>query len=380
VVSGCAGVNLAFLRWALVTRPELNSDFRGPWSFARFAQHHAAQIYQAAPLQAFQGQLYPGFRSFFPYQYPPAFLLPIGWLSDFSFATAQTLWTLAGITVLAASAALFFGPSRRGFAILALLASPAALLNGAAGETGYFTAAFLLAGFALLPKQPWAAGIAFGLLTLKPQLGLLLPLVLLICGEFQAMTAACLTALALIARSCAAFPAGLWLEWLRALPVYQAQYLAAGKTLDLSPVVTIAGNLVALGAGPRLAWGLQAIGSGCCAIAVGLVCRRAPYDLCVAAVFAGMFICAPHAYAYDTLPLVAAMLILAPQSAAGIALCGVAYLAPYLLLTGAGGWFLYAIPETLLFTWIIYLAFGAAHRPNIGYEPVPAGDSRPTQF
>lgn len=374
VVAGCMCINIAVLVWVLFKHPLLNCDFRGLWSFAEFArQRPVGQIYQAAALRAFQLQLYPGFRSFFPFQYPPSFLLAISPLGDFNFAVAQSIWTVAGLVTLIAAGWMFFAPELRCFAILALLASPACLLNGAAGETGYFTAALLLAGFALLQTRPVSAGIFFGLLTLKPQLGVLIPFALLARGELRAIISATLTALALAAVSCLVFPARLWADWPRALLVYQGQYSAAAQNGD----VTLAGDLRRLGAAAGAAWGLQALIGLAGAAAVFLVFRRGPYRLAVAALFAGAGFCAPHAYAYDTIPLTAAILILQPQSAILVSLCVASYLAPYLLLTGAENWFLDAVPEALLFLGIIYLALIPEGPSHIRHEPVPAAKPCP---
>jgi hypothetical protein len=374
VVAGLS-CNVVVAVWALIARPALNSDFRGLWSFARFARQQAvARIYQPAPLQAYQHRLFPGFRSFFPYQYPPSFLAPIGWLSHFSYPVAQMLWTLAGLLTLTAASWIFFAPKIRRFAIAALLAAPATLLNGVAGETGYFTAALLLAGFALLPKRPVLAGIAFGLLTLKPQLGLLVPFALLGRRDYRAMLAAGVTALALIVLSCLVFPPGLWPDWLRQLPIYQGQYLAAGPAPNLDGAITVASNLIRVGIVPGIAWRLQAAVSLASAAAVFIVFRRAPYPLGVAAVLTAGLLGAPHAYVYDSIPLTAAMILLQP-GAALLILCLAIYLAPYLLLTTASPWFLYAFPETGLYLGIIYLALTAVPPPDIAHEPISAAKS-----
>jgi hypothetical protein len=249
VVALCLCLNAAIALWALFTHPALNSDFMAFWSFPRFAvAGNALGIYNAATLQAFQQTLYPGFHSFYPFLYPPTWLLATLWLKNFGFATAQTIWTLAGLAALAAAGWRFFPPGWRAIGILGMLASPAALLNGATGETGFFSTALLLAGFAALPRRPVLAGLAFGLLTLKPQLGVLIPLFLLARGEWRAIAAAGATALALIALSCAVFPPALWREWAQTLPAYQAGYFAAGAKLNLNIIVTVAANLVTLGA------------------------------------------------------------------------------------------------------------------------------------
>jgi hypothetical protein len=231
-----------------------------------------------------------------------------------------------------------------------------------------------LAGFGLLPSRPLLAGIAFGLLTLKPQLGLLIPFALLGRQDYRAMLAAGATALTLIAASCAMFPAGLWTAWLPQMRIDQAQYLAAGRSLGLDEGVTIAANLSRIGLSPGMAWVLQGAGSLAGAAAMFFAFARAPYPLAVAALLAATGLLAPHAYVYDTIPLAAAMLLL-PGSLALSSLCVVGYLAPLLLLIGAAAWFFYAIPQTVLFIVLIYLAFRRAPHPNIRHEPVPAAKS-----
>ena len=59
------------------------------------------------------------------------------------------------------------------------LSFPPLLVNAITGQAGFLTAALFVAGMALLPKRPFAAGLLLGLLVVKPQLGLVLPLALL---------------------------------------------------------------------------------------------------------------------------------------------------------------------------------------------------------
>jgi hypothetical protein len=355
----CATLNAGIALWAIRTRPSLNSDFLAFWSFPRFAAAFpVAGLYNADKLTAFQQTLYPGFHSFYPFLYPPTFLLASWWLNFCSFPTAQALWTAGGLAALIAATWALFPPGWRAAALLAMLGSPASLLNFMTGETAYFTTALLLAGFALLPKRPLLAGIAFGLLTLKPQLGVLIPLALLARGDWRAIAAAAITALALVALSCAAFPPDLWLIWARTLPAYQADYFAA-TGLNLNIIVTPAANLVSLGAPPRIAWLVQAASALVVAIAVFWAFRQRKYPLAVATLLCGGFLAVPHAYAYDSITLTAAMalcLLSTPTPAWLRALGVLTYLAPLLLLSSAAHWFLYAAPEALLFAGIILLA------------------------
>jgi hypothetical protein len=373
VIAVCAAINLAFAVFALVQHPAFNSDFMAFWSFPRFAATHAvASIYDAQKLQPFQQTLYPGFHSFYPYLYPPTLLLVTWWLAGISFATAQTIWTIAGLAALIAAGLGFFRNNR--VAVIAMLASPAALICGATGETAFFTTALLLAGFWLLPTRPVLAGLCFGLLTLKPQLGLLIPFALFGLGAGRAIAAASLTALGLMALSCVVLPPDAWLAWARALPAYQADYFAAVGKLNLNILVTPAANLMVLGAGAKTAWLVQSICGLALAVLTFLTFRRAPYRLAVACLFAGMFLAVPHAYAYDTIPLAAA-LILALEAVAPswpLATLGlVIYLAPFLLLSPASPIFLYAIPESIFYITLIRFAFIQPRRHLDAHESIP---------
>jgi hypothetical protein len=366
----CAALAIDLLVLLLRQPPALNSDFMAFWSFPRFAAGHpVTQIYDAATLQAFQKTLYPGFRSFYPYLYPPTFLLPSWWLKFLPFGQAEGLWTLAGLAMCVPAAMALF-PRHRLAVLVAILASPASILNFMTGETAYFTAALLFFGLAALPTRPALAGIAFGLLTLKPQLGVLIPVLLLARGEFRCILFACLTAGALVALSCLAFPPDLWLLWWRTLPAYQSQYFSGGG-LNLNIIVTPAANLVTLGLAPAVAWGAQIGIAVLVAALLVWVARRAPYRVAVAALLAGSFLAVPHAYAYDSITIPAAMaLCLTARTPTWQVLLGcLVYLAPLLLLSPAHRWFLYAAPEALLFASIIALASARPDGAMLHHEP-----------
>ncbi|MBU6418430.1 MAG: DUF2029 domain-containing protein [Proteobacteria bacterium] len=337
-------LNLAMLAALLAAHTRLNSDFMAFWSFPRFvAAHPPALIYNAAALMAFQQRLYPGFHSFYPYLYPPTLLLPLSWLKFLPFGPAELVWTLLGLAALWFGARAMF-PARPWAVLAGLLASPAALICASTGETAFFTTALLLAGFACLPTRPALAGLWFGLLTLKPQLGVLLPFLLLARWEWRAILSTCITALLLNGLSCAVFPANLWAQWWHTLPAYQNSYFSAAKALNLNIIVTPAANLVVLGASEKTAWIVQVI----CALAMAALTAwaawRAPYRLAVAITLIASFLAQPHAYAYDSVAVIAALaLALEARPGPAALVLGVAvYLAPWLLLSPLYHWFLYA--------------------------------------
>ncbi len=364
-------LNLATLAALLAAHARLNSDFMAFWSFPRFiAAHSPGQLYNATTLTAFQQQLYPGFHSFYPYLYPPTLLLPLSWLKLLPFGQAELVWTLLGITTFAVSVRAMF-PGRPWGVLAGLLASPAALICASTGETAFFTTALLLAGFACLPRRPLLAGLWFGLLTLKPQLGVLVPFFLLARGEWRAILSACATTLLLSGLSCAVLPANLWALWWHTLPAYQSSYFNAVKVLNLNIIITPAANLVVLGASETLAWAVQAI-CGITMVALTIwAARRAPYRLAVAITLIASFLAQPHAYAYDSIAAIAA-LALAMEAKPGpraLALGIAAYLAPWLLLSPASHWFLYAPLLAACLAATLALALAARKSADSQHEP-----------
>ncbi len=364
-------LNLATLAALLTTHARLNSDFMAFWSFPRFiAAHSPGQLYNATTLTAFQQQLYPGFHSFYPYLYPPTLLLPLSWLKLLPFGPAELVWTLLGIAALGLSVRAMF-PGRPWGVLAGLLASPAALICASTGETAFFTTALLLAGFAYLPRRPLLAGLWFGLLTLKPQLGVLVPFFLLARGEWRAILSACATALLLSGLSCVVLPANLWALWWHTLPAYQSSYFNAVKVLNLNIIITPAANLVVLGASETVAWAVQAI-CGIAMVALTIwAARRAPYRLAVAITLIASFLAQPHAYAYDSVAVIAALALAweARPGPAMLALGIAAYLAPWLLLSPASHWFLYAPLLAACLAATLALALATRKSADSQHEP-----------
>lgn len=365
-------LNAALAVFALVTQPHINSDFLAFWSFPRFAScNPIGGIYDAAKLRSFQQTLYPDFYSFYPYLYPPTLLVVTWWLNFCSFRAAEIIWTMAGLATFLAGAKAFF--PKNFSPILAMLACPAALITGATGETAFFTTGLLLGGFGVLARQKILAGVLFGLLTLKPQLGLLVPFALAARGEWRAIIAAGVTAAALFAVSCLAFPPGLWLVWAHTLPAYQSAYFAAAGTLNLNIIVTPAANLIVLGAAPRLAWLVQT-GFTLVIAAVTFASFRFARNrqMAVAGLFTGTFLAVPHAYAYDTVVLTAALALIFEQvrfTWPRLIGAAVMFLAPFLLLSPESRYFLYALPETIMYIVIIRLAFAQPRPTATRHEP-----------
>jgi hypothetical protein len=183
-------------------------DFINYWSGAYLAWHgRAPEIYNWNAFHAFESSVAAGTIDFYHYGYPPVLLVLTAPLALIPYVPALFAWLIAGwLSFYAALRAAL--PDRS--ALLLALATPAVFINAVGGQNGTWSAAFLGGGLAVLNRRPILAGVLFGLLTYKPQLGILLPLTLLAGRHFRAFIAAAVTAMALVLASVLLFGSENW--------------------------------------------------------------------------------------------------------------------------------------------------------------------------
>jgi Glycosyltransferase family 87 len=127
------------------------------------------------------------------------------------------------------------------------------------GQSSFLTAAMLIAIFALLDRRPVAAGILIGLLTIKPQLGILFPFMLITSGRWRVFIVAAVTALALAGATAAIFGAQVWIDFvLKGLPV-QGLVLSDPDRIATPFFPTVFMNLRGLDLGYAAAMSVQAL-------------------------------------------------------------------------------------------------------------------------
>ena len=126
------------------------------------------------------------------------------------YLQALLVWTIFSATLFFTVARSHIGDMRL---LIALLLSPAAVLCVISGQSSLITAAMLIAIFAWLDSRPVAAGILIGLLTLKPQLGILFPVMLIASARWRVFASATVTALALVAATALVFGPQVWVDF-----------------------------------------------------------------------------------------------------------------------------------------------------------------------
>jgi hypothetical protein len=244
---------------------------------------------------------------------PPTALVVMAPFGLLSYFPALFAWC-------AVSALAFYLAGRREVAdwrtLVVVLVSPAALLCVLSGQSSFLTLAALLAIFAWLDKRPVLAGILIGLLTVKPQLGILFPFALAASGRWRVFAAAAVTAIALFAASLALGGVEGWHAYItKAMPL-QREVLSdsAGTAVPFQPTIFM--NVRAL-VGNRIGEMIQLAFAASAVLAVTAAFRyRRDSDprRLQALFFACTASASPYMGAYDLLPLTfAAVALLAEE-------------------------------------------------------------------
>ena len=283
------------------------SNVFGLWSAGKMAlAGQAAATYDPAAIAAVQHTLTAPPYAELPWLYPPSFLLVAAAVAPLPYLWACAVW-LGGTMLGYAAAIRLILPHP--LAMVLALGAGATLINLDMSETGFATAC--LAGLALawLDERPILAGVALGLLTVKPQLGLLFPLVLMVSGRWRVFGAAAATTLLLAGLAALLFGVEVWRAYLTALPEVgnitmgdRATLAGSAAWVDIQSWYGLAHYF---GAGAALAWTIHAIAAGGTALALCVLWRSdAAYALKAAALATGSFLATPYVMTYDAVLLV----------------------------------------------------------------------------
>jgi Glycosyltransferase family 87 len=242
--------------------------------------------------------------AFRPWVYPPSFLLLLVPFGTLSLVASYVLFEL--LSGIALFAALFTASDRRDARWLAV--GSAFLCFGAAdnvmqGQNGFLTAALLIGGWRAIPCSPLLGGALLGLLTIKPQFWLLVPVALVAGREWKALAAAIIAAVVLAVASAALFGIEAWLRWLE-FARHPDEWIANARLFGTSWFAFLAAHGVSWGLAEAAQMAVAAIS----AIVVYLSGRAAmPRDQQLAILLAATLIAAPHSSFYDTLLLAIAV-------------------------------------------------------------------------
>ncbi|WP_237212926.1 glycosyltransferase family 87 protein [Falsiroseomonas oryziterrae] len=244
-----------------------------------------------------------------PWLNPPSFPLLLAPLATLSYPWAWLVWSVfsVALAVVAARAVL-----PRWSAGVAFLIAPGSIFSLLLGQNGLVTASLLGLALALMDKRPIAAGVFLGLLSYKPQFGLLFPILLAATGRWRVFFAAAATVITLVLVSGLAFGVGSWAAFLGAIgPIAGLMEAGAAVIVEFQSVRAI---LVGQGVPGSMASAAHAgIALASAALAVLLWKAAGPDrdEAAAAATLAALFLATPYSLPYDTTILALACVFLA---------------------------------------------------------------------
>ncbi len=282
------------------------TDFINVWSAGRLVlDGHPAWAYdwdiQKKIQVAVLGQTYPGN---FAWHYPPPFLFVAALLAKLPYAVAFAGWAcVSAVPYLMAMRAIVGRP----FGLLLALSFPVVFTNVLVGQNGFLTASLIGGMLVLLPTRPVLAGICLGLLSYKPQYGVLFPLVLIAATQWRVFISAGVTTVALAVVSWLAFGTESWQAFFHWMPMFSQAFLVEGRA-PWGKMQSIFALARYFESSETIAWTLQGIMIAAVVIGLAWLWRsHVRYEWKAAGLAIGALLATPYLFLYDVMVLAIAI-------------------------------------------------------------------------
>lgn len=287
--------------WIDATHFVLGRDFLNTWMGGRsaFAGGPAAWFDAATYNAALRGMLGGPYPAHF-WSYPPHVLLFIWPFGLMPYLPAYIAWCVVGIALYLFASSIVIARDR----LLFVGVAPAVAVCVFFGQNGFYSAALLIGGLVCLERRPVLAGVLFGILTIKPQLGLLLPIVLLLERRWLTIAVAAATTALLVVTTALLFDWTIWLAFWREVVPQQQWLTAHGGGLLFAMVSSVFFGARLLHLPEAVAWALQGTVSVLAVAAlVWVYWKRRDPALSLAFFVTATFLVTPYILNYDMVVL-----------------------------------------------------------------------------
>lgn len=281
----------------------LATDFVALWTAGHLALQGAARAAYDPHLRHAAQVAVVGhnFQGYFDWAYPPIFLFVVTALAKLPYATAFVTWITLTLATYAASIGTI--THQRG-AIMVALAAPWTFAVMQVGQTGFLSAALIGAVLSNLERRPLLAGLVLGLVSYKPQFGLLFPLALAAGGYWRAFAWACVSVVVTVVLSAIAFGYDTVFAFVAQLPESSKTLLTQGG-VGWNKLQSFYGLTRWLGGTDTAGWTVQIIVTAIAAAGIVALWRsRAGYDLKAAGLCAAALLATPYVFGHD-MPILA---------------------------------------------------------------------------
>jgi len=266
--------------WNVLRHPS-PVDFISFWAAGRMG----AGAYDIAAHHALEATVIP-FNGVQPFPYPPPFLFIIAPFSQLKFGAAFLAWI--------AATGMFYAAAVRRFDF------PPIVATGMIGQASFLTTGLFAFGLRLLRESSVLAGVLFGCLVIKPQIGVLIPLALIASRRWSAFVAAVMTALGLCLLALVVFGPSAYAGFFAKLPLYAS--LARSGKWQWTELASTYAFARAVGFNDAAAMAIQVVGA---VAGVALTWRAWRHDWASAPamVAAATVLVSPYFFTYDALLL-----------------------------------------------------------------------------
>jgi glycosyl transferase family 87 len=263
--------------------------------------------------------------------YPPTILFFTYPLGLMPYITGFAAWMV--VTLLLYLVAIYLIVPRP-IAILAALSPFPVFFNIFLGQNGFLLAGLMGFSLVFMEARPRLSGLLLGLLTFKPQIGILFPFALLVSRKWGVLVSAVATSAVLIVISAVVFGYQGWLTFIHVL-------VDRGPTLSpISPISmrleSVYGFFLLAGMSPPIAWAIQlAVAVAAAAVVCWVWTRPLPHSLKAAALCSAAAMATPYVHGHD--------------------LCILGIAVAFLVKDGLERGFLLGDRLIMLFSWIVIL-------------------------
>jgi arabinofuranan 3-O-arabinosyltransferase len=279
------------------------TDFVALWTAGRLALRDAAlaaydpRLRHAAQV-AVVGH---AFRGYFDWAYPPIFLFVVTPLAKLPYAGAFLVWVALSLAAYAASVGAI---AQQRTAAMVALAAPWTFAVMQVGQTGFLSAALVATVLLNLERRSLLAGIVLGLVSYKPQFGLLFPFALAAGGYWRAFAWASVSVVVAFLLCGVVFGTDTLAAFASQLPESSKTLLTQGA-VGWNKLQSFYGMTRWLGGTNAAGWTVQAIITASVAAGVVALWRsRADYNLKAAGLCAGALLATPYVFGHD-MPILA---------------------------------------------------------------------------
>jgi hypothetical protein len=353
----------------------IGRDFVNMWTGARLAV--AGEIATLFDWRAYMTELHRLFGDTLTvhnWSYPPHVLLFVWPLAFLPYHVALVVWDGLGLAAYAAAARTAcraMRPDGSPWLVAAALAAPAVTFNIVLGQVGLFVGALVLLAFTWRESRPLLAGLCLGLLTMKPHLGLLWPVLLALEGRWRTIGYGAATTAVLVVVASAVFGWTVFPDYWVYASRTQYYVLTTYGNLDwLMPTVLIMMQTLKL----PLAWGwplVVVVSPLALAGFVWLVRLGASETLKLAMFGTAIILILPYAFTYDTAMLALPLVLIYDGSRIRTTslLALAVYLLPYVAIISAATFVPFS--PLLLIAFAIHLVLTARAERATATAPSP---------